>query len=275
VLIADANGDGRNDVLVANKGEPSASVLLAQSSGRLRAAVAYATSGPIHALALADLDGDAVPELVCAGENDIQVLPGLGSGTFGPANVVGSFSRLASVAAADIDHDGHVDLIATPGYANGIAILRGAGNVTFAAPEVYGFGEGPQNIVVRDFDQDGLPDVAVATLYSADLGIFLTRLPTRLADPIPPDPLSGPLHLAVSPNPIRTDGMLFVTLASRDRAHVRVWDAAGRHVWGCVLEATLGRQELRWPVEGRRSGVYFVTIEQAGRRTTRRVVVVG
>src|SRR5208282_2677950 len=106
--VADINGDGKADVLVAN-GESSpgvtlgnVGVLLGDGEGTLRAAVPYPSGGvslpPASSLlAVADVNGDGKPDIVvesseCCGTSNgvVGVLLGNGDGTFQPVVVYAS-----------------------------------------------------------------------------------------------------------------------------------------------------------------------------------------
>ncbi len=80
-----------------------------------------------------DVDTDEDPDVVCAGGNGPP--DGKEDGTFGPATklVLADASPDAALVAADLDGDGHADLIATT--RSGIAVIRSHG-ARFDAPVV-------------------------------------------------------------------------------------------------------------------------------------------
>jgi FG-GAP-like repeat/FG-GAP repeat len=134
VAVADVNGDGKSDLVVANwcgsgtgggcTGIASLGVLLGNGDGTFQSAVTY-SSGGYYALsvAVADLNGDGKADLVvtndcqsdigqCKADGTVGVLLGNGDGTF--QTVVnydsgGYFTH--SVAVADINGDGKPDLV--------------------------------------------------------------------------------------------------------------------------------------------------------------------
>ena len=138
VALADLNGDGHLDIGVASfvddrtPGIP-VGVLLGKGDGTFQPVVNYTSGGRERAaLAIADVDGDAIPDLlaasacllndhVCA-EGNIGVLVGNGDGTFQPAVLFGSGGRFpVSIAAADVNRDGGRD-IAAANFGNGSAV---------------------------------------------------------------------------------------------------------------------------------------------------------
>jgi hypothetical protein len=97
VAVADVNGDGRPDVVVANNCASSGcnngvvSVLLGNGDGTFQTAVTYGSGGSYAiSVSLADVNGDGRPDIVvantnnCAGCNNgsVSVLLGNGDGTF-------------------------------------------------------------------------------------------------------------------------------------------------------------------------------------------------
>jgi len=124
--VADANGDGKLDLILANfgnsNGVSTASVLLGNGDGTFQAAVAYSPTGtdPIS-VAVGDVNNDSKPDLI-VGEGCI---------------------------------DQQCDM-------SGIAVLLGNGDGTFQTGEVYsGGGIGGTSVALGDFTGNGLTDIVV------------------------------------------------------------------------------------------------------------------
>src|SRR2546427_457898 len=116
VAVGDFNGDGVPDLATANFGAATVdattvSVLLGNGNGTFQAPrILNAQRGPLW-IAVADLNGDAIQDLVVANfsQGTVSVLLGNGDGNFQaarnrPAN------GAASVAVADFNGDGFPDL---------------------------------------------------------------------------------------------------------------------------------------------------------------------
>src|ERR1700683_3354302 len=119
VAVADVNGDGRPDLLVANSGS-SVGVLLANSSGTFQPAVAYDSGGQYtRSIAVADVNGDGNLDVAVAsyagefnGDGVVGVLLGNGNGTFQPVVTYDSGGYGTNgMAAADVNGDGKTDIL--------------------------------------------------------------------------------------------------------------------------------------------------------------------
>src|ERR1700694_4234394 len=85
----DFNGDGNADVVTANEGDDTVSVLISNGDGTFQPAVLYpvgAGSGP-YAVAVADFNGDGKLDIVVTlpNKNAVGILLGNGDGTFQPS----------------------------------------------------------------------------------------------------------------------------------------------------------------------------------------------
>jgi FG-GAP-like repeat/Abnormal spindle-like microcephaly-assoc'd, ASPM-SPD-2-Hydin len=207
VVVADVNGDGKPDLIVANDcasgsspcegAEGLVAVLLGNGNGTFQTAVTYDSGGAnATSLAVADVNGDGYPDLIvtnycvsttsCA-NGTVAVLLNKGNGTFQPAVTYNSGGiGASSVAVGSLRGNGTLDLIvancAGLGNANGvIGVLLGNGNGTFQSAVPYNAGGlAPGPVAVADLRSDGMLDVIVATgstylggVNTAEVGVLL------------------------------------------------------------------------------------------------------
>jgi hypothetical protein len=190
IAVADVNGDGNPDLVLANFCADSnncvsgvVSVMLGNGDGTFQAAVTYGSGGwGAYSVAVADVNGDGKPDLLvtndCADDSGnctigtVGVLLGNGDGTFRAAVSYGSAgSGFSSIAVGDVNRDGKPDLLvanqcgSSSNCANGgsVGVLLGNGDGTFQAAVSYGSGGyGAASVAVGDINRDGKPDLAVA-----------------------------------------------------------------------------------------------------------------
>ncbi len=170
VVTADLNHDGNLDLVTADNGDGTIGVLLGNGDGSFRTAVTYFAGNGVTAVAVGDLYGDGNLDLVTANQfdNSVSVLRGNGDGTFQAAVTypLGMGNGPTFVAVADLNHDGHLDIITTNSGTDlgtgTVSVLLNNGNGTFQAPVFYAVGADPHSVVVGDFRGDGHLDLAVA-----------------------------------------------------------------------------------------------------------------
>ena len=183
VAIADIDGDGKPDLVIANFNTYTISVLRATGSpGNFRfAPKADFTVGSLPVcLAVGDIDGDGKPDLVIGYQYDKTV--SLLLNTSGPGKIsfaakvdltTGSDTRF--VAICDFDGDGKPD-VAIPGASNNtVSVLRNTGrpgNISFAAAIDITTAVGPSGIAIGDMDGDGKPDLVTSNQSSSSVSVL-------------------------------------------------------------------------------------------------------
>ncbi|MFN7994237.1 MAG: VCBS repeat-containing protein [Bryobacteraceae bacterium] len=137
----------------------------------------------------ADLNNDGFQDLAVAntalGTGSLSILLGNGDGSFQPQKFVAAGNYPRSIAVADFNRDGKLDLaVANEGPSTGgtISILIGKGDGTFLSPSFLISGLNPASVVAGDFNGDGFIDIAVAnsqqfqtTLQPGSVSVFLGK----------------------------------------------------------------------------------------------------
>ena len=176
VALGDLNYDGVPDVAVATYMDilhGAVSVLLNTGNGTLGPKTDITFGSGAQSVAIADLNGDTLPDLVVATDNDaVNVLPGNGNGTFGPAASFGAGSRPIWLAIGDLNGDGRLDIATADFNSSGITILFANGN-GFAARNDYGTGANPYAVAIGDVNGDGKKDLAVADAGGGSVSVLL------------------------------------------------------------------------------------------------------
>jgi hypothetical protein len=221
VAVGDFNGDGKQDLAVANYTiNGTVSVLLGKGDATFLPAQAFPVGSSPRSVAVGDFNGDGKLDLAVANlgtfpsyNGGVSVLLGQGDGTLLPAVNYAAGIQPESVAVGDFNGDGIPDLAVAhlgtyPSYSDsGVSILLGKGDGTFLPAVNYAAGSGPVSVAVGDFNCDGWPDLAVANVISNDVSILLndatwpggpSRARAGLSHPSVPEPLPPP---AVRPFP--------------------------------------------------------------------------
>jgi hypothetical protein len=132
----------------------------------LAPAVSYSASAISDSFALADLNGDARPEIVAVtstynlmgGTPEVLVLGNLGDGAFAPG-VPYALEHDTTVGIGDLTGDGKPEIVVTNAGSNTLTVLLNKGDGTFAAQPAVPLTPGPSAVSVGDVNGDGKGDV--------------------------------------------------------------------------------------------------------------------
>ena len=184
VVLADLRGNGRLDIITANYQDGTISVLLNNGDGTFGAQVTYGVGLGPDCLIAADLDGDGKMDLLVLNsvDNTIDFMKGDGTGKFShqtiiPLGLGQQGVEPQSMAAADFNHDGKLDLAVTvTGVAsNGIKVLLGDGKGGFPTSRIYHVGLEPEFVTIADVDQDGNADILAMNAAEDTLSVLYGR----------------------------------------------------------------------------------------------------
>jgi hypothetical protein len=173
---ADLNADGREDFISGNDGSftsgctGSFAVTLSTGDGAYAAPVCYTIpSGIALYFAIGDFNADGTLDvLVTNDEGHAYVYLNNGAGTLTIGETINLMGVAGGVVAADMNHDGHIDLAYTVPNATSanqtiyLALGDGHGGFDASAPTTFSMGGEPAGaLAVGDFDGDGAADILV------------------------------------------------------------------------------------------------------------------
>ena len=180
MAVGDFNGDGIQDLAVANEGTNHVTVLLGNGSGGFTAATGspFAVGSFPSGVAVGDFNGDGIQDLAAADRtgNNVTVLLGNGSGGFtaAPGSPFSVGSNPVGLVVGDFNGDG-IRILPRPitqHHGNGAAGER-LGRVTAAAGSPFAAGTVPFSLAVGDFNGDGIPDLAVPNRNTNNMTVLL------------------------------------------------------------------------------------------------------
>jgi hypothetical protein len=163
IAVGDLDGDGKLDIVTANFTSGDVSLLLGKGKGKFHGeqrlvltasqaakALSVSANAAPSAIAIADVNGDSLPDIVTAnsGTNSVALLLGAGRGRFQSVRTLAVGQQPLGLAVADVTGDGKLDLITANFGSSDLSVLRGSGSGTFAAEERVHADAAPSSLTV-------------------------------------------------------------------------------------------------------------------------------
>jgi hypothetical protein len=184
VEIADFNGDGKPDIVVANEQSNNVTIVLGDGKGGfLETKGSPFTAGQsLNDIAIGDFNGDGKPDLAFANheQKSLTVSLGDGQGSFRLASsspiTVLSNPHTHGVAAGDFNGDGKLDLVTDSWGESKVTVVYGDGHGNFSSPGVqFTVGKMPyQRVRASDVNGDGKADIITTNLEGNNVTILLS-----------------------------------------------------------------------------------------------------
>lgn len=172
--VGDLDGDGITDAIVTSTDSPEVRILRGRGDGTFDPPFILGTDliGPWD-VKIFDLDGDADLDFAVTDSGSSFVALWRNDGPAGLTRLpdIGVGLIPVSVTAADVDHNGTIDLIVASSVATHVRLGDGQGD--FENHEDVYSGLSPRDSAVADFDNDGLDDLAIIAQGSDDLTIAI------------------------------------------------------------------------------------------------------
>ena len=183
LALADLDGDGRLDLVVANDESGDVTIFLGDGNGGFVPAPGspFPAGRSPNDIAIADFDGDCKPDLAFPNHetSHVTVLLGDGRGGFRPASgspvAVRSKPHPHGIAAADFNGDGHVDFAVESWVNDQVEVIFGTGGGRFGTPgHLFGVGKMPyQKLRAGDVDANGTSDIVTTNFEGGNVTVLL------------------------------------------------------------------------------------------------------
>lgn len=189
--LGDLDGDGKLDIVVANRSDRFVSVFKNTSTkgsittSSLATKVDFTTGSSPNSVAIGDLDNDGKPDLVSSNTSDgsLSVLKNVGTDGVIDSKTFATKIDIALpnawiVVLGDIDVDGKLDLVASRLNSNLVSVFKNNTKTgvidanSFAAKVDFKTSSGPAEIAIGDLNADGKPELVVANLLGSSVSVF-------------------------------------------------------------------------------------------------------
>ena len=220
----DFNRDGISDLAITMRYH-KVMILLGKGKGRFENPVAIPVKGQPTAIVLGDYDRNKVVDIAIAiagsAKTGLQILWGVGDGTFEPSEVIKGGGQPLTLANIDVDNDGYGDLVTSSNVLHSMTLIRNNGNKTFTTLKDFASGSFPKFVAVADFTGDGRPDIAVSNATDDLITVSLGRGDgTFTYPPIPHVVDEYPQGIVVGD--FDHDGLIDMAVTCRDKNLVNI-----------------------------------------------------
>lgn len=175
IVSADFNGDGRQDVAVANmvaKRAGHVNLLYGNGSGGFGLPKGSPKMAAPTGIATGDFNGDGRPDIVVShgvDQGGFDILLNR-NGRFDTSTYVAGGTNAQSISVGDFNQDGRTDVVLAD--SGGLIVFLGHGNGTFSNGEVLASGTQFLQVMAQDINHDGKLDLVAATPSS--IQVFLS-----------------------------------------------------------------------------------------------------
>src|ERR1044071_887389 len=181
IVIDDLNHDGKADLVVGHEFYAEVSVLLGNGAGGFSAPVTIAAPGGGGIIYGGDFNGDHNLDLAMTSSNNgvpaVAIMLGNGAGGFGSPSYIAVGGAPSSLAPADLNGDGKLDLAIANSYQGTLTILLGDGAGGFATAPYPPLHPASRSdfVTTGDLNKDGRIDLITANGEPNTVSVLLNN----------------------------------------------------------------------------------------------------
>lgn len=197
IICGDLDGDGKPELIVSQGGNVAENIYIFKNVSSITPAIinfdspiilAASNGGQTHdtrRLALHDLDGDKLPEIIVTNETANQIIVFKNSSNAGTISFPNEErlylpvpSTTLGLAISDIDGDGKVDIIATENLGANFYVLSNQStidNLAFSSAREFNLSGRLVNVVAADIDGDSKNDLAITDVEDGAILLLLNQ----------------------------------------------------------------------------------------------------
>lgn len=198
VTLADVDRDGDLDVIVGNDAPDPKRVYANDGKGHFALLSTFGRAEwPTRNATAADLNGDGLPDIIVANRTGNRsngsnyVCLNRGGGRFDADCIAFSHESATTITAADVDRDGHLDLVVPHRDGGQSFVYLNDGQAGFARRAAFGRPDASIRVAEAvDLNRDGLPDV-IAIDEGRGAFVLLGQPNLKFSDAAPLDDANG------------------------------------------------------------------------------------
>lgn len=163
VKVADFNHDNRLDLVLNNAQGPEMIVMINQGDLHFEVSIITTSFWNTNDIAVADFNRDGHMDIIAmsvsSSKDNCIIYTGNGDGTFMKQKRYSVINRPIDVEVADLDKDGHQDLVFGFDGSQDTGIMMGVSDTSFTPIKNYNGMSNGGGIAVKDFNMDGILDI--------------------------------------------------------------------------------------------------------------------
>jgi hypothetical protein len=265
MTTADIDNDGDLDLLVATSSAHQLRALLNNGAGQFSKAYEVNLPASPSSLAAADVDGDGDLDALVAtyasptAPGAVTLLRNNGSGLLSNEVAIPVGKAPSSLALADVEGDGDLDLLTANDTEGTISVRRNDGLGTFTAGPELAAGNYVAGVLAADIDGDGDLDLLTRNRIADKASILLNESPVLAATS---GKAAEPAY--VYPNPAQGAFTVAYTATSAQPATLTLADPLGRLVFQQSVRLVAGHNQFPLSAATLPQGIYHLTLTPGG-----------